>query len=659
MIFFTVKVFAADQDSTSQKPLSKELEGILAKAGISFDGEFRSQYLSSQIGDTGASKTRRSFESAEYTSVDFDIKARPNTITQGHLILRMHQDWRNFFSDISNPIDTRWISIDGTLKQMFSYNVGDFKQKYTALTLYSPDVNILYEPEIFKKDGDVAKGERFLEDNQRILQGVNCNFAAEVDPIFNSLQIGVLGSRLRNCQTNLQNGDMPTDVIEDTLMEKFLFASNIDVTFLKSFSLGGNFLTFFDNKASFDDVMISSSKLSDSLGDTMAKSTSVYDIRCGIDIAELLKADSWKASVSAEFAASSDDSAYYHVDSIKGTTVTLRKTVENKYIPGQAFRGGLTAGYTGSDLFSFGLSAYYINTAKEYRNELAQSPSFIGRRIMNIDNDTISSSNNYDVHAPHYSTFDAMYNNVFKFCPMDQTNAFFPAPFSKNSYYGTVFTHGELMQMLARKLMDPSVQLVMPFGPATPNRTGIDTKLNVKILGGKIEAQGVFASLKEITPDTVNLPLTDYSQVGGGAKVNFDKFVKWQYPFYISGSMVRSSAKNEGISGASDSNFVALTTTSDYYCGDFYFKFWKRAALIGGVEMINNDFASTYDNKVDQLYWAGGIEYKVATGSTLTGKIGEIKVSYDNNAPVTAKQPKASNADFSQAIVNLFLSVRF
>ena len=61
--------------------------------------------------------------------MDFDIRARPNTATQGRLIMRMHQDWRNFFSDIGNPINTRWISIDGKVKEMFSYNVGDFRQR--------------------------------------------------------------------------------------------------------------------------------------------------------------------------------------------------------------------------------------------------------------------------------------------------------------------------------------------------------------------------------------------------------------------------------------------------------------------------------------------------------------------------------------------------
>ena len=150
----------------------------MAKEGISLNGMFRSQYLHSSIGGAGASASLRSEETLEYTSVDFDIRARPNTLTQGRLIFRMHQDWRNFFSDVGNPISTRWLSIDGQAGGIFRYNVGDFREQYSPLTLYSPDIALLFEPEIFATQRRDAMGEAFLGGNDRMLQGVNMNLDA-------------------------------------------------------------------------------------------------------------------------------------------------------------------------------------------------------------------------------------------------------------------------------------------------------------------------------------------------------------------------------------------------------------------------------------------------------------------------------------------------
>ena len=55
----------------------------------------------------------------------------------------------NQFSSLKNPIFSRWISLNGDYKHIFTYDVGDFRQKYSPLTLYSPDLDIRFEPEIF------------------------------------------------------------------------------------------------------------------------------------------------------------------------------------------------------------------------------------------------------------------------------------------------------------------------------------------------------------------------------------------------------------------------------------------------------------------------------------------------------------------------------
>jgi hypothetical protein len=640
------------------------LERIMAKTGISFDGEFRSQFFTAEATGSAVNKAKRSNETVENTSVDFDIKARPNTLTQGHLIFRMQQDWRNFFSDISNPIFTRWISIDGSVKGMFSYDVGDFRQKFTPLTLYSPDIDILYEPDIFAQQRAVAKNEVFLEDNQRLFQGVNLNFGAEVYPIFNSLKLTVLGTRLRNVETNIDNGNKVTAAIEKADMEKFMTAGNADMTFLKGISVGGSFLDIFDNKKSYSEL---SNMEADTTAAKKAQNTRIGDFRGGIDIGPMVDAKNWSLGVSGELALSSDDSSFNDTvgsKAISGTTSPFNLATES--ITGNALHAGLKAGYTLPDIFNVSLDLGFINNTYNYRNELAQTPSFIGRRIMNVENDGMSSL--VSTTLPLYSTFDALYNQVFKFAPSSKnTSWWYKEPFSKNSYNPMVFNKSELSQLkyhyLTSQYLDPSVQLVMPFGPATPNRTGINANATFGFLNDQLQAKALFASLKEIDGDTMvltsgtttskmPLPKTTYSQAGGGIKGELSKFIGWKYPFNLSVGVVSSKASNDGVAG-----LPAGSIASNFLTGNLYFKFWKRAALLFGVESITNDFTadSTFTQK--QLLAAIGLEYKVAEGAYVTGTVGQIDVKHTGNPTLVTSN--ATTANHNQKLVNIFMRVMF
>jgi hypothetical protein len=250
-----------------------------------------------------------------------------------------------------------------------------------------------------------------------------------------------------------------------------------------------------------------------------------------------------------------------------------------------------------------------------------------------------------------------MYRSVFKFDPSAASNYWVMAPFSKNSYTNQILTQSEMSIIKANNL-DPALQLVMPFGPATPNRSGIDARATVGLLNNLLQAKLLVTSLKEIDPTAISktqsLPTTAFSQVGGGLKIDVAGFIGWKLPFYVSSSFARSTANNDGI--ASDSLHPKTDFTSDFYCENLYFKFWKRAALLGGMEMINNETATAYSVKQAQLMYAAGLEYKVSEGSYVIGTIGQMQVNYTNNTP---NAPDASLADFAQPFVNLSLKVLF
>lgn len=622
------------------------LEGILAKEGITVGGVFRSQFLHSSIGGAGAVPVRRSEESIEYTSVDFDIRARPSTLTQGRLVFRMHQDWRNFFSDIGNPIHTRWISLDGKAAGMFSYNVGDFRKHYSPLTLHSPDIDLLYEPEYYASQRRDAMDEVFLGNNDRLLQGVNLNLDAALDNaaggnILPGLHLNLLGARLRNVETSLGDGSKVTAFTEKWHFEKFLGAANADIRLPFGFSVGGSHLTIFDKKGTFNPAV------SGALGnpDTLAQFTQIWSGRGGFDLAKALGWENASLSLSGEYATSADDSSSFAI----GATDTTLKSVD---ITGAALMAGIQGGWKpSSKAFSVRGGLNYLRNEQHYRNELAQSPTFRGQRIMNIENDSTPGLRALSPQAAQYSTFDALYRHAFKFTPSAATNAWHKAPFSKGSYDRSIAMQSELASLSANRL-DTSLQLVMPFGPATPNRVGIDSRLTGGFWEERIEATLLYAGLKEIVGRPVDsvrsLPVTAFAQMGGGLKLEVGAMLGLPYPLTLSGSLVRSTAENDGIAG--DTVFTARTVESDFISAGLRYKFWKRAAVLGGFQEIRtrNVRAATLEEVQRNL--GGGLEYRISDGAYVLGGLNQVSVT----------PPEGSvHKEFSQIQTDLRLNVRF
>jgi hypothetical protein len=645
---------AADSAKTAAGN-AKILERILSKEGISLSGAFRSRYLHSSIGGPGVVPTQRSEESVEYTSVDFDIRARPNTATQGRLIIRMHQDWRNFFSDIGNPINTRWISIDGKIKEMFSYNAGDFRQSYSPLTLYAPDIVVLHEPGLFAGQRQEAMDEAFLGDNDRLLQGVNLNFDASLDgsgtTLLEEIHLNVLGSRLRNVETSIQNGSKPTSLIEKSPVEKFLAGANADLVLPSGVSVGGSYLYIFDKKGSFQGTPPNNTLYA---ADSIAQKTGIFAGRLGFDLDRILEAKNWKLGLSGEFAKSADDSTRHRIDTTAGNIDT---NLVSQSIDGSAFLGRLHGEFKSGTLFGIRVGVDYIRNEADYRNELAQTPSFMGERIMNIENDPTPAVRTNDVRARNYSTYDAMYGHVFKFAPSAATNLWQKAPFSKNAYTHQIMTQGELGAFAAQRA-DTALQLVMPFGPATPNRIGLRSDATLSFWMDRIELQAVFAALENIEGVRIDTAKTwsktKFSQAGGGLKLEIGSMIGLSLPLTVSGSFIRSGAENAGANDTSAA-YAPIEVTSDFVNLGAQYAFWKRFAVLAGYQQISTTInRSREERKQVQTHVAGGLDYKVAAGAHLLFTVGQIDV---DNPQGTG--PSAVDTDFSQLQTDLFLSVHF
>jgi hypothetical protein len=651
-IIATVNADSSDKLDKVQKTLEK----IMAKSGIQFNGEFKSEYLSSTISGTGETdsivvndSTQRKTESNEFTSVDFDIVARPNDMLSARTIFRLHQNWQNFFSDVANPIFTRWLSIDGNVKDMLSFHVGHFKKKYTPLTLYTPEIEILNEPYIFARQREMAMDEFFLGDNNRVLQGVTIDFDAEIAPIFNEFHASIIGSRLRNIEGDIGNGNKVTSFIQAADFARYFTGLNLDLTFLRGVNLGFTSLYIFDQKNSYRP----GSSVDTVSKTTNSQRTGVISLRPGIDISKLAGSEAFSLKLFNESAFSIDDSTRF--DSVGVRDGVTQKDYIKENIVGAAINVGLEAALGSAESWNIGITANLIMNDKDYRNDLAQSPCFIGDRMMNVEN---------NLNSPWiYNTFDALYHSVFKFTPSEKTNLWNKSPMMKTSYFRSIYSPDELARLFKADFFDPSVQLVMPYGPATPNRTGVNGTLKAGVLNNGIKVDVLFASLEEKVAEKDSLfeyPIASFSQMGAGVKVDVSKFISmFEHPLEISASIV-SSSRNQP---AKDELIAENEIVSEFFNAGLYWKMGKRSALLGGLQRIANTMRyDDYSEEIILMNWAAGLEWKVSEGAEVVGSFGQMSrknptVEVENAAGEVIGTTEIGGA--RQNIVDVSLRVKF
>jgi hypothetical protein len=429
----------------------------------------------------------------------------------------MHQDWRNLWTSFKTPITSRWISVDGLVKNVFGYNVGDFRQKYSPLTLYSPDIDIEYEPEIFARMRKTAMQEMFLGDNERVMQGVNLNFDAEIVPLFKEFHLNALGSRLRA-------GELPESgsMVKLDVMDKYFFGTNLDLMFVPDYTFGGSFLQILDARYTFAGTLESA--------DVLQQRTRVYAGRGSVGTAPFADEKKFNMKLSSEVAISSDDSSWHDTTMI--TATTFRTTLKTERVQGVALSADLNTFVKLGAASDMTIGAGFIRNSRDFRNELAQSPTFYPARVMNSENDAATASLK--------SSFDALYRHVFKFSP-SENSGWTKGPMSKIAYFNGILTQEELSDTNFYNYNNP-LCLVMPYGPATANRMGARGKIAFNLADKAVQTSVSGGYMQEIKgmPFPLNpsstMPESKFFEVGGGLSIDFAAFGEWwPYPFILSG----------------------------------------------------------------------------------------------------------------------------
>lgn len=453
-----------------QEALSAQLEQILSKSGISIGGSFRGEIGSSLLKGNSSTDLRRDDEQIGFTSVDFDIRARPNTATTARAVFRMHLDHANFFGSPYTPLQTRWLSMDGGFFDMAYYHLGNMQMKWSPLVIGATEPGFLYTPRIFAQQQKQAMDERFIGGGVRNLQGANLGLRAAVPDLqIDSFDVSLLAAKLLSAAAIAEPTSVSTSAKNfngDALEGNPVTAANFDrwsmgakgnVAFLHGINVGANYLKTLDLRSTYGTmdtvkqitrttkstgVVAWNGTSSEILRDSIIQNGSVLSANLGVKVGSLLSNTQLIADLDVDFAHSAWD---YFSGWDMNVVSKVNDSVSKGYFKpkyetksGNALAVGLTGGWK-ADAWVVKVKAGYLMNDSLFRSDLAQASVFnpaLGR-VYNTEQDirwySEASAKWYRPNLIHYNTFDALYHSVHRYVPEDK-NEYAKSPYDKIAY---------------------------------------------------------------------------------------------------------------------------------------------------------------------------------------------------------------------------------
>ncbi len=544
----------------------------------------------------------------------------------------------------------------------------------------------------------MAESQELLEGNQRNLQGANVQFRHYFNNTVGEFRAEGLVARLNRTSvldlSGAEGNILPNDTVAGASLasntDKWAIAANLELLPLnRNLYVGVTPMYIFDNVDSYtytyrhpENNINEPYELVDiNPYDTDPQKTMIVSGRVGGDIAGLLGNRNLTLDLVAEYAYSSDEihkhaltptvdpaTGAYVVDENGGLVYSDVSTKEN--LNGSALLVTLNAGYKFSEDLGLSLGLNFVRNDSNWFNNLAQSPKFFARRILNTDKD--GDAIKYGVNAPLYSTFDALYNFSPKYSPASktlmtdddgiadgQTKSYNIAPFNKSSWKGNVYSRSQLA--LIETLSDPALQLALPNGLATSNRQGAqgNVTFNWKNLA---EAQGLFSYFNQVAPIALYKEAT-YLEFGGGAKVDIFKMLGFQKPLEISGSYKHSERSID------TDNWVSLggvdgtaELKSDFVNAGLYVQYLPRLGFTAGLQYINTEY-NDYEGELrglsapmrnsKQMQWMVGLDYSLAETAWLSFNFGMISVKNEYDTAALLNEDGTASSEKLEAAYNL------
>jgi hypothetical protein len=629
---------AAASVADNQELIASKVDSANAHRGLEVTGAVRgvaqASYFNTDQDKYGVA-TMPDTERDEFVNADFNFGFRPWESVRANAMLRLYAGMQDYFASAAKIIEVPWLNVEGQIGNNFHWVVGDFRQQYSPLTLFAPDVDIMYEPQVFARKRHMAEKQQLLEGNQRNLQGANLQFRMDLNDVFGQVRAEGIFARINRAQmldlSGAEGNILPNDSLPGATQaantDKFLLAGNLELLPLKKNAyLGGTMMYIFDNEDNFsytyryfdDGGQVTIIPDPEQLGlsfnnpyELQPQKTFILAGRVGGDVAGMMNNKNIILDATAEIALSTDQVVSTGIvvttaddpaavpgpdEDLDGAPDAYYKFDEKKEDKGgMALNANLNAGYK-TESWGVRLVGDVIFNDSLWFNNLAQSPKFFAQRVQNSDYD--GNTVKYSVNSPLYTTFDALYNFAPKFAPVPitmrtddigfkkQPESYNIAPYNKNSWTGNVYSKAQIA--LLNAMADPAIQMILPNGMATANREGGRATLIANV-GDWFEAQGLFGIYTQVSP-LFGFTDISYMEYGGGLKADIFKVLGFKKPLEISGSYRHSERTMDydptilGFDGTVKSGTAEFKT--DFINAGLYVQYLPRLGVTAGFQMV-------------------------------------------------------------------------
>jgi len=660
---------AVKQTSFLQKldSLNKSILG-LRLGGTAKAGGLTSMLSSDQLLDGSATQ-----ENQAYTDVNLKFLAQPSSETRLDVQVRLHRDWQSAMDENNNPVVGHWFSYDGNiLNKHVDFNLGYMRIGYTPLTINTPQVEILQEPEIFAQNRIEALAYRNLDTtSRRLMQGVNAEFHSGEVGAIDDIYAQVTGARMRN--TAKKNDQVFFDF---DWADRYAYGARAGLGAFGA-SLGANFVNVFDRRLSTRSRDLG---LTDTL---MYDDNSVLSFQLGYDSQKLLPSLPVRFGLNGEFAMS-----WWDVDAeylsgapvtetqIKETTVPDGADMKTVVYVSTIVKSSKTARATEDFLddngtalnirpyvegsfggFNFKLDAMYMMNDSSFWSDLASSPVYTSNGVIfnanalygDADQEVVknfSSGNLENLYFMVYNTdlltaATLMTSNTATVLSgnSEATNMYYRlynnfklAHFYRNGYDANTMKKLEAAQALL--LMDPSVNLALPYGLATPDRKGFAVSLDADWT----DAITLNARFSQYTAEASD---NKFTTIGAGLGVDVGRLLpSLGRKIKVSGSFEK--ATEDSFLKRSSQRIVAGAS------GDI----WGPFALQVGFQKLTKKFegdvfgmgiagllvGTSFVQQADEMLFLVGPKVRIAPESYITVRYGMLNNSVDYVGAAGAKE---------------------
>jgi hypothetical protein len=196
----------------------------------------------------------------------------------------------------------------------------------------------------------------------------------------------------------------------------------------------------------------------------------------------------------------------------------------------------------------------------------------------------------------------------------------------------------------------------MPYGYATPNRTGGDIDLNGK-WNDAIALRVVFGLYMADSVNLLENPYdfgtgTQYMRVGGGLNVDVARLANLSKDLGVKlGGSYEMANEKDGLERSSSRIMAGLDLS------------WKQIALLTGFQMLSLDFGVPYMGVLDkssEMLLLTGLRYKLGAGAYATVQYGRLSNSIDYmNMDMATGATSSAKLDISKNIIMADVTVNF